>query len=87
MQVKRFLSSGVYCLLRASSLFGPRRRASGAQSFQQMQRPEGLSPAEISTLERLHELSALPDGPWRVHEGDLAHGEVSHGATTAAGRR
>ncbi len=47
-----------------------------AQSFQHMQRPSDLSPAEVSTLEHLHELSSLPDGPWRVHEGDLAHGEA-----------
>ncbi len=47
-----------------------------AQSFQQMQRPEALFPAEVTTLQRLHELSSLPDGPWRVHTGDLAHGEA-----------
>ena len=49
----------------------------GAQSFQHMQRPKDLSPAEVSTLEHLHQLSMLPDGPWRMHEGDLPHGESS----------
>ncbi len=46
-----------------------------AQSFQQVQPIKGLSPTEMTTLDRLHELSALPDGPWRMHVGDLAHGE------------
>ncbi len=46
-----------------------------AQSFQHMQRPDSLVPAEVTTLERLHALSALPDGAWRMHQGDLAHGE------------
>ncbi len=50
--------------------------AASAQSFQHMQRPDSLSPAEVTTLEHLHELSALPDGPWRMHEGDLPHGEL-----------
>jgi alpha-mannosidase len=40
-----------------------------------MQRPDNLAPAEVTTLERLHSLSSLPDGPWRTHQGDLAHGE------------
>ncbi len=47
-----------------------------AQSFQHMQRPDTLSPAEVTTLERLHQLSTLQDGAWRMHEGDLPHGEL-----------
>ncbi|MBE7158703.1 MAG: alpha-mannosidase, partial [Rhodospirillales bacterium] len=46
-----------------------------AQSFQQVQPIQGLSPAEMNTLKRLHELSVLPDGAWKMHEGDLPHGE------------
>lgn len=52
------------------------RLTAPAQSFQQMQKPDNLTPAETTTLQRLHELSTLPDGPWRVHDGDLAHGEA-----------
>lgn len=47
-----------------------------AQSFQHMQRPDSLSPAQVTTLERLDQLSALPDGSWRMHAGDLPHGEA-----------
>ncbi len=34
-----------------------------------------LSPAETQVLDRLDALRTLPDGPWRFHAGDLAHGE------------
>ncbi len=34
-----------------------------------------LSPAEQGTLDKLNTLRTLPDGPWRFHAGDLAHGE------------
>ncbi len=49
--------------------------ASRSQSFQHLQRPSDLAPSEVTVLDRLHELSALSDGPWRVHAGDLPHGE------------
>ncbi|MDQ2925013.1 MAG: hypothetical protein M3R43_05590, partial [Acidobacteriota bacterium] len=34
-----------------------------------------LSPAESNVLARLAALQTLPDGPWRFHAGDVAHGE------------
>ncbi len=34
-----------------------------------------FSPAEKATLDRLASLQTLPDGPWRFHSGDVAHGE------------
>ncbi len=34
-----------------------------------------LSPAESKVLDRLAALQTLPDGPWRFHAGDVAHGE------------
>ena len=34
-----------------------------------------MTPAETATLKRLNALQTLPDGPWRMHAGDLAHGE------------
>ena len=34
-----------------------------------------ISPAEQATLDRLNALQNLPDGPWRFHAGDVAHGE------------
>jgi alpha-mannosidase len=74
MQCKRLL-------LRTFGVLGPfavllPAVTASAQSFQHMQKPDNLSPAEVTTLERLHELSQLPDGAWRVHEGDLPHGEL-----------
>lgn len=37
--------------------------------------PVALSAAEQSVLDRLDALQTLPDGPWRFHSGDVAHGE------------
>ena len=74
MQVKRFpfRAASIACcsVALSSSTF-----SSPAQSFQQVQPIQGLSPAEMTTVTRLHELSILPDGPWRMHAGDLPHGE------------
>ncbi len=45
----------------------------------QQQRSNGQSaftPAEQSTLDRLEALQTLPDGPWRMHAGDVPHGEL-----------
>ncbi len=75
MQVKRF-SPAAFDAARSFVVLLAIAPVSGAQSFQQMQRPADLAPGEVKTLERLHALSALPDGPWKVHEGDLAHGEA-----------
>ena len=74
MQEKRVSSAAVSAAWSLVSCF-MLTAGSGAQSFQHMQRPDSLTPAEVSTVERLHGLSMLPDGDWRVHEGDLAHGE------------
>ncbi len=41
-----------------------------------VQAPADLPAAQRTTLERLQALSILPDGPWRVHVGDLPHGEL-----------
>ena len=35
-----------------------------------------LSPEAQSVIARLSQLSHLPDGTWRMHSGDLAHGEA-----------
>ncbi|MGD0731780.1 MAG: glycoside hydrolase family 38 C-terminal domain-containing protein [Terracidiphilus sp.] len=35
-----------------------------------------LTPESCAVVERLGELSALPDGGWKMHSGDLAHGEA-----------
>ncbi len=74
MQFKRLplRVASVACCSIALSYGTPTGRA---QSFQHMQLIQGLSPAEMTTLDRLHELSTLPDGSWRMHVGDLAHGE------------
>ena len=34
-----------------------------------------LTPGQQAVLKRLSSLETLPDGPWRFHEGDVAHGE------------
>ena len=50
----------------------------GAQLFESEHGSAGtmqMTPAEQATLERLDKLQTLPDGPWRMHAGDVAHGE------------
>ncbi len=37
---------------------------------------KSLSPEAQTTIERLGELNALPAGEWRMHAGDVAHGET-----------
>src|ERR1700733_3229258 len=37
--------------------------------------PIQLSAREQATLDKLNALRSLPDGPWRFHVGDIAHGE------------
>ena len=45
-----------------------------AQSAQQLAARSLPTPAQ-QTIERLSELNRIPAGPWRVHPGDLPHGE------------
>ena len=40
--------------------------------------PAGLTGASSAVIERLAGLQALPDGAWKMHSGDLAHGEALH---------
>ena len=40
-----------------------------------LQVPSVLSAREAAVIQRLDSLSTLPDGPWRMHEGDLPHAE------------
>jgi len=35
-----------------------------------------LPPASRAVMERLSGLRELPDGTWKLHSGDLAHGEA-----------
>jgi alpha-mannosidase len=47
-----------------------------AQSAEEAKMAAGLPPASRSVIERLSSLQALPDGAWKMHPGDLAHGEA-----------
>src|ERR1039457_6169262 len=50
---------------------------SGAQSAADAAKiGAGLAPASRAVIERLSELRELPDGAWKLHAGDLAHGEA-----------
>ena len=46
----------------------------------------GLPPESRAVIERLSSLRELPDGTWKMHAGDLAHGEAVTW-TRATGRR
>ena len=69
---KRFLSICI-CLLTsfwvqplAAQLFEAQHGTAGQAS---------LSATQEAVLKRLGSLQTLPDGPWRFHAGDVAHGE------------
>jgi len=46
-----------------------------AQSFTPKRELKNLSPGALSTLHTLETLTELPAGEWRLHVGDVAHGE------------
>ncbi len=46
-----------------------------AQSFTPVRELKNLSPAALAKLHTLETLNALPAGDWRLHVGDLPHGE------------
>ena len=48
----------------------------GAQSAQQIATQSLPAPAQ-QVIERLGQLNRIPDGQWRVHPGDIPHGESS----------
>lgn len=45
------------------------------QSFTPVREQKNLSPAALATLHTLESLNALPSGAWKMHLGDLPHGE------------
>ena len=47
-----------------------------AQSFTPVRELKNLSPRALETLHTLETLNALPAEEWRMHVGDLAHGEA-----------
>lgn len=51
--------------------------AAQAQSFLQQRDSKNLSAAAMTKLEALGSLSALPAKEWRLHVGDLPHGETA----------
>src|SRR5215472_16225461 len=63
----------VLVVFGATSLIG----SAAAQDADQI-RPvlEKLPPPSRSVIERLTELRELPAGQWKMHAGDLAHGEA-----------
>ena len=69
-----FLVTVVVCLCGAILFTG---RVMG-QDDQARKMPAGLTAASSAVIERLAGLQALPDGAWKMHSGDLAHGEALH---------
>ena len=63
----------------AGLLFGLSCAPLQAQLFESRHHTAGtlqLTTQEQQTLSRMGELQTLPDGPWRFHQGDVAHGEL-----------
>ena len=50
--------------------------SSFSQSFTPVRELKNLSPGAMAKLHTLETLNALPAGEWRMHAGDLAHGEA-----------
>ena len=46
-----------------------------SQSFTPIREQKNLSPAAVAKLHTLETLNALPPGDWRLHAGDIPHGE------------
>ena len=64
----------VRSLLLVALLFGA--RLASAQGADEFSRAAAALPADSrGVVDRLMSLRELPDGPWKFHEGDLAHGE------------
>lgn len=68
LRVAALLSSLVFILFAA--------QPAASQSSTEFDRATALLPAKARpVVDRLMSLRELPDGQWRFHEGDLAHGE------------
>ncbi len=73
LPISKLLPLAASCLL-AGALVPP----ANAQLFESQHAGKAemaFSPAQQATLDRLNSLQTLPDGAWRLHEGDVAHGE------------
>ncbi len=73
-------NSSVVSIARICSLSiaGVLAQPLSAQLFEAQHTEPGqavLSAAQLAVLTRLEALQTLPDGPWRFHAGDVAHGE------------
>ena len=70
----RFLGFASLAVLAGATLCASRV---GAQSAAEAARiAANLEPASRAVIERLSSLRELPDGAWKVHSSDLAHGEA-----------
>ena len=68
----------IYLLVLLTATMVPVAQA-GAQSPSEIAKAEaGLSPESRAVLDRLNLLRELPDGTWKMHTGNLAHGEALH---------
>ena len=68
----RFLPSALGLAVSSSLLLSATLTA---QSFTSKRELKNLSPAALTTLHTLETLTELPAGQWRLHVGDVAHGE------------
>jgi len=70
----RFLGFASLAVLASATLCASRV---GAQSAAEAARiAAALQPESRAVIERLSSLRELPDGAWKMHSGDLAHGEA-----------
>ena len=66
----------IFLILPLAGMLFMVRPAAGQQGMQVPQPGSNLSPASRAVIDRLASLGELPAGTWKMHAGDLTHGEA-----------
>jgi alpha-mannosidase len=73
---RTLLRFGALILVCAAAAWGTRAAAQGAEDVTRIADKAKLPQESRAVLDRLTTLRELPDGAWKMHAGDLAHGEA-----------
>lgn len=73
--MKRTLRPSLACCLAAAAVLQLSIKGQLYDSQHSGNSHATLTPGEQNVLDRLQSLQTLPDGPWKFHAGDVAHGE------------
>ena len=70
----RYRIAALLLVFAGAFLFAGRATAQSAEEAGKI--AANLQPESRAVIERLSSLQTLPDGAWKLHSGDLAHGEA-----------